>query len=99
MCGIVAIISKTATGFSFKDGDLFKQMLYADALRGFDSTGVFGINKHHNLKMIKSAQPAANFINTKAFEDFKSDIFSKYSAIYSSLLPNTVLFSSFILYL
>ena len=81
MCGIVAIISKTATGFSFKDGDLFKQMLYADALRGFDSTGVFGINKHHNLKMIKSAQPAANFINTKAFEDFKSDIFSKYRVV------------------
>ena len=33
------------------------------------------------------------------FIRFLSDIFSKYSAIYSSLLPNTVLFSSFILYL
>ena len=33
------------------------------------------------------------------FIRFLSDIFSKYSTIYSSLLPNTILFSSFILYL
>ena len=58
MCGIVGIISKQTSGFRHKDTDLFKQMLYADALRGFDSTGIFGVNKYGNLKMIKAAKDA-----------------------------------------
>lgn len=81
MCGIVAIISKQKGSFRFKDGDLFKQMLYADALRGFDSTGTFGVNKYNNLKLVKAAQPAATFLTTKTFEDFKTDMFSKYKVV------------------
>lgn len=81
MCGIVAIISKTPIGFNYKDGDMFKQMLYANALRGFDSTGIFGINKYNNLQMIKAAQPAATFLETKAFSDFKSDMFSRLKVV------------------
>jgi len=81
MCGIVAIISKNHNGFRFKDGEMFKQMLYANALRGFDSTGIFGINKYDNLKMIKVAKPAAEFLTSKTFDDFKSDMFSKYKVV------------------
>jgi glucosamine 6-phosphate synthetase-like amidotransferase/phosphosugar isomerase protein len=81
MCGIVAIISKQTNGFRHKDTDLFKQMLYADALRGFDSTGIFGINKYGNLKMIKAAKDAGEFIKTKAFGDFKTDMLMKYRIV------------------
>lgn len=70
MCGLVAMVAKTGAGFSYKDKTLFSQMLYADALRGFDSTGAFCVNKYHNLSMIKSAQPASTFLTTKAYEDF-----------------------------
>ena len=81
MCGIVGIISKQTNGFRHKDTDLFKQMLYADALRGFDSTGIFGVNKYGNLKMIKAAKDASEFIKTKAFGDFKTDMLMKYRIV------------------
>lgn len=72
MCGLVAMVAKTISGFGYKDKIMFSQMLYADALRGFDSTGVFCVNKYNNLNMIKSAQPASTFIATKAYDDFLS---------------------------
>jgi len=81
MCGLVAIISKTKYGFTFKDSQLFEQMLYADAVRGEDSTGVFGVNKYGNLKMIKSAKTSADFIRTKAFSDFSKGIFGDYRVV------------------
>ena len=75
MCGIIAMISKDKFGFEYKSKTIFQQMLYANALRGQDSTGVFGINKHGNLKMVKSAQPAASFLATKTapYRDWETD--------------------------
>jgi len=72
MCGLIAAISKTTNGFDYKTDGIFAQMLYANALRGMDSTGVYGINKYGNLDMLKAAKPAADFIRdpeTKAFVD------------------------------
>lgn len=68
-------------GLLYKDGQLFEQMLYADALRGKDSTGIFGVNKYGNLDMLKSARPASDFISTKSFEDFQNKIFSTYKIL------------------
>ena len=81
MCGLVAVISKSQHGFLFNDAKLFEQMLYADALRGMDSTGIYGINKYGNLKMVKAAKAAAEFIGTKTFQDFKSEIISKFRVV------------------
>ena len=50
MCGIVSLISKRAGGFYNPDTDIFSQMLFADTVRGVDSTGVFGVNKQHSTK-------------------------------------------------
>ena len=75
------MIAKSKTGFSYKDKQLFTQMLYADALRGEDSTGVYGINKYGNLKMIKSAQKAATFIESKTYQDFESNILSDFHMV------------------
>jgi len=81
MCGLVAMIAKTKYGFQFKDQQMFDQLLYANALRGEDSTGVFGINKYGNLQMIKSAKPSADFIRTKGYKDFSSKVFSEYRIV------------------
>ena len=78
MCGIIAMIAKDKFGFEYKSKAIFQQMLYANALRGQDSTGVFGINKHGNLKMVKSAQPAASFLNTKTAQDFLDKCYTDY---------------------
>lgn len=76
MCGIVGMIAKNASGFSWKDKQMFTSMLYADALRGFDSTGVFSVNKYGNLRMIKAAQRADSFIQTKTYKEFEDNIFT-----------------------
>jgi len=81
MCGLVAMISKSDSGFAFKSGEMFNQMLYANALRGMDSTGVFGVNKYGNLKLHKSATRASKFMETKAYEEFTKDIFSDYRIV------------------
>lgn len=81
MCGIVAMISKSSSGFSYKDSQMFDQMLYANALRGVDSTGVFGINKYGNLKMIKAAQCAAEFQKTKTYSNFSDSIFKDFRVV------------------
>lgn len=81
MCGIIAMISKLDSGFDYKTESIFTQMLYTNALRGFDSTGVFGINKHGNLELLKSATTAQDFINTKAYNAFQKKIFMDFRVV------------------
>lgn len=78
MCGIVGIIAKNQNGFFQKDADIFKQMLYADAIRGWDATGVFGVNKAGNLDIKKQASAAGHFVHTNEYDNFDSNIFQKY---------------------
>lgn len=77
MCGIVAVISKKAYGFTAKDLTVFEQMLYADALRGEDSTGVIGADKYGDMYIDKSAQTSNDFllqyINSKSHKDMQKD--------------------------
>ena len=75
MCGLVAVISKKEFGFNFSDRDIFDQLLYADALRGVDSTGVFSVNKYGNVSMRKSAQNSATFRDTKTYQDWLSEAY------------------------
>ena len=49
MCGIVGIATKQNNGFTSAEGDMFRDMLYLDAFRGWDSTGVFGVDKNLSL--------------------------------------------------
>lgn len=76
MCGIVAMIAKKDNGFNWKDKSMFRQMLLANTVRGDDSTGVFGVNKYGNLKMMKNAKPAQYMLDTKAYKEFEDDIFT-----------------------
>lgn len=50
-------------------------------LYGMDSTGIYGINKYGNLKMVKAAKAVAEFIGTKTFQDFKGEIISKFRIV------------------
>lgn len=76
MCGIVGMISKGKFGFAFSDKQIFTQLLYANALRGFDSTGVFSINRYGNLIAHKAAQKAQLFIDTKTYNEFLNNVYS-----------------------
>lgn len=63
MCGIVGMVVKSKTGFIKQQEDSFYQMLYADVLRGNDSTGVIGVEQDSTFHIAKEAISAEWFIN------------------------------------
>lgn len=77
MCGIVGVVSGFTNGFSTKEADVFYQMLYMDAMRGWDSTGVFGVDKLGNVQCHKEATEAAFFLNSTEYKDFRSKLLSR----------------------
>lgn len=78
MCGIVGCLAKFHSGFNQKDVDIFTQMLYVDALRGWDATGVVGVDKNGNVDIKKSARAAGPFVSTANYKAFTTDAFQKY---------------------
>jgi predicted glutamine amidotransferase len=77
MCGIVGFITNFKTGFSSTEMDAFYNMLYFDALRGLDSTGVFGVDNVGNVQVHKEATHALGFMQNKELHDFKRDSVQK----------------------
>lgn len=73
MCGLVGLILKTENGAMNMDLSMFKEMLYIDALRGWDSTGVASFHNNGELRALKEASQAASFIDAKEFEDWGKD--------------------------
>lgn len=64
MCGIVGLIAKEKTaGFSHKHRVIFEQMLYVNALRGPDSTGVFMVKGDGGVEWAKQASYPEPFLN------------------------------------
>lgn len=74
MCGLIGMIAKTHQGFWGVDKEIFTQMLYADAVRGKDATGVFGVNKHGNVHWLKQASASGWFVTTKDYDEFATKI-------------------------
>lgn len=69
MCGIIGGVIRSFYGFDKKTEDTFYQMLYANALRGDDSTGVVFIEKDTSFGIMKTAYSSA-FV-TDEFHDSK----------------------------
>lgn len=76
MCGIVGMISKNPSGFYMKDAALLDQMLYADALRGDDSTGLFGVTTEGNVHLLKEASCSTIFMADKKYDEFQRTMIS-----------------------
>lgn len=70
MCGIVGILQKNNYGFFAPQEDSFFQMLYADALRGFDSTGVIAVERDGAFHIAKEAYEATIVIDQIKNEEF-----------------------------
>jgi hypothetical protein len=71
MCGIVGYIRNKGYQYNTEVKAILQQLLYVDALRGFDSTGIAlaspnVINKEEMLSY-KRAIPAQDFLNTSVF--------------------------------
>lgn len=74
MCGIVGIVSNNANGFSTKEAGIFSDLVFLDTVRGFDSTGVFGVHNNSNLVMHKGAYHGLDFLTTKEYREFKAEM-------------------------
>lgn len=77
MCGLVGVIKKSSYGLFKKHQDSFFQMLYADAVRGWDSTGVVGVEKDGAFHIAKEALEAAYVIPQIKAEKFYTDRMDK----------------------
>lgn len=62
MCGIVGVICKGNNVFSTIQEKVFEDLLYVDALRGEDSTGVIIVDKDETFHIAKEASPPAWFL-------------------------------------
>ena len=72
MCGIVAMISKSPSGFVHSDLDMFQSMLVSDSIRGEDSTGVFGIYKNKQARILKQAVEPQLMFRCDEWGDFRT---------------------------
>ena len=72
MCGIVGSIVKAHNGFTKATEDVFYQMLYANALRGDDSTGVIFVENNSSFGIMKEAY-ASGYV----LEELKSSTMGK----------------------
>lgn len=64
MCGLVGVAGRLA----FKDVKVFKELLYADRLRGSDSVGV-GIVTGDQIRTLKGPMEPATFLDLKKVDD------------------------------
>lgn len=76
MCGIVGILAKTKMGFYQTQVSVFKEMLYADQLRGKDGTGIF-YNNGSKICTLKAPSSSSRFLHdplvVKAMESLSGD--------------------------
>lgn len=81
MCGLIGLINKNSHGFSKDQQNAFNDLLYLDALRGMDSTGVFMVDNVGNLEIAKEASAATWFREQKEYKELLGRSFQKGSAM------------------
>lgn len=68
------MVTGFSNGFSWGESGMFRDMLVIDTLRGFDSTGVFGVSNRGNMGLVKGAQNGASFVQTKEYKEFNDQL-------------------------
>lgn len=81
MCGIVGMVLKTKTGFTKTNDDIFQQLVYANTLRGDDSTGVIAIEKDTSFHIVKDASPGYWFMPQYDATDVSKTMWSQGKAM------------------
>lgn len=76
MCGIVGILARNLSGFAATNVDTFKDMLFADELRGAHGTGMFW-NTATKVKTLKAPVPASFFLRDEKVKAAMNEVFQK----------------------
>jgi hypothetical protein len=77
MCGLVAILTKLNNGFTENDKENFSDMLYADAVRGMDSTGAFLVTNLGNVVWGKARYNPVHLLITKEWDNMLDKAFKE----------------------
>lgn len=70
MCGLVGSMHYSKQGISQQDANLFKEMLYLDAVRGKDSTGMMYMDKEGYIDWRKLQGLPQDLLETKSSQEF-----------------------------
>ena len=72
MCGHVGVASKHVISAASPLNKALKELLYLDAIRGWDATGALSVmhGKEKITKVIKKAEPAADFLKRETTDKF-----------------------------
>jgi asparagine synthetase B (glutamine-hydrolysing) len=81
MCGLVGLIHNTNAGFNQKGLQAFEEMLYVDALRGEDATGVACVTTNQGATVFKEASHSAYFTYDKDYDKARNSFLSKGKAL------------------
>lgn len=75
MCGLVGLVYKPQNGMFKGNVDAFTDMLYMDALRGDDSTGVAAYYTDGKMQVVKEAvTPVAHFLVDKNWQEVNDNL-------------------------
>lgn len=81
MCGIVGVVNKYTNGFTDTQLKAFESLLYIDALRGMDSTGVIAVDNLGDMVSAKQVGDPCRFLADQAWKDLRLEMFRKGSAL------------------
>lgn len=81
MCGIVGLVCNNTNGFTQPEINAFKDMLYVNALRGVDATGIFYVNNTGDVQIHKDTSESSDFLKTTEWKASERELFSRGTAI------------------
>lgn len=90
MCGIVGVIMKPRNGFIKQTEDAFYQLLFANTVRGDDSTGVIAIETDTSFHIMKEAVEATWFIPQFQYSPVGKEMWTKGKALIGHNRKGTV---------
>lgn len=83
MCGLIGIINKKwDTPLPVYTESIFKQLLFANALRGMDGTGIFKITKDHSVELHKKGTSSYFFLGDKDTKNIIDNYYKDSFAIF-----------------
>jgi predicted glutamine amidotransferase len=81
VCGIFGLVLNSQNGGVWKDADAIENMMYFDALRGMDSTGIGLIDNEFGMRLIKEASDANTFLKTKEWTSVRQEFIASGKAL------------------
>ncbi len=75
------MVTSNTYGFNASNRKLFEQLLWANTLRGSDSTGIFGVTKVGNVEYMKVVGDPTNILKHEDYKEFHEKIYDSFHMV------------------